>query len=459
MLDSAAAGENIWSDKDNPRPPVARLTVEDTTQGGNISYIEVSDSGNFWVVDDICTDAKSPCTPVDGFVKGPSSKRIDIVFLKDAQYTGTDADYESVVKSMINDRLFAHEPIKSKKSSFNFYISKKLIGDSKSPGPPTCGPATLPANFYSLCPYADAVAVLHSLTYGDCCASGVFSTEANIDRSFIHEVGHAALGLHDQYDDAPGCRTYRPPKSYNTYINKTECENDATAHGFDATKCYQFTTCPAGPGVRWELDEGKEFIMDDGLHHANGWSSSSEWRIGEYLDNLALGLGKPDGALEPASETRSMLMELEISDSGITLREDPRVVVSAAPQYLVPPYEYSVIILNNAGGLLGAFGFEDPRKIYAESDYSGPVTTGTVANKTLIVPYFSTADTSVVSNGEQTLNIDVSPLAGLPAGTLRADAGGPYEGEVGDLIIFNASQSEASTSNISVYEWDIGGTG
>jgi hypothetical protein len=83
LLDSAAAGQNTWIDKKNPRPPVVRLTVEDKTQGGNISYVEVSDSGNFWVVDDICTDAKSPCIPVDGYVKGPSTKRVDVDFLRD----------------------------------------------------------------------------------------------------------------------------------------------------------------------------------------------------------------------------------------------------------------------------------------------------------------------------------------------------------------------------------------
>ena len=457
LLDSATAGQNTWLAKSNPRPPLHRLTVEDKTQGGNIAYIEVSDAGNFWVIDDICTDAKSPCIPLEGFSKGPSDKRLDIVLLKDEQYSGSDADFKAAVTTMINTRLFAQEPAKSKKDYFNFYTSERLKGESIS-GTQTCGTRTLPKDFYKLCPFADVVGVVHSETYGDCSSSKVFSTEADTVRSFIHEVSHAAFGLFDSYDgsiEPTPCSTYYGTDNYDIYLSEAACKADAAANGKNVS-CIKFTPCPTGSSGRWKIDEGKKFIMDDGTHYANGWSLSSQWRMNELFDNIVKKVGA--GGNEPASTTRSILMELQFGEN-LVLREAAQVIVSAAPQYLLPSYAYSVQVKTGTGTVLGTFGIEDPLSDGGrESGYVGGPVTGPI-NITLVIPYFTTAFGVAISNGDKTLNVDVSYLAGLPSGTLQADAGGPYKAKVNETITFNASASSISTFNISFYEWDIGGTG
>jgi hypothetical protein len=312
---------------------------------------------------------------------------------------------------MINQRLFQHDPIKSKyKSSFNFYISEKLRGDSKSTGP-TCGTSILPQGFFKLCPFADAVAVLHSEEYGDCSSNGIFSSEADIIRSFIHEAGHAVLGVADEYDDAPNCKctTYRPPNSYNVYIGEAACQKDAQSNGVKGTLCFKFTTCQGG---RWKIRENKSFIMDDGVNFANGWSLPSQWRIKDYHDNIAVGLGKPPGALESESTSRSIVMEITVKDDEIVLQDNPVFVASAAPQYLLPPYEYSIKAYNSSGQLLGEYGFNDPRRFTAESDYGGPFNV-TEANKTVVIPYFSSISSVTISEGKTSLEVDLSSLSGL----------------------------------------------
>lgn len=453
LLDSVSAGQNTWTDKTKSRPLLHRLTVTDTKQGGNISYVEISDSGNFWIIDDLCTDAASPCTPLEGFLNGPRDKRLDIVFLKDMGYTGSDDDFKAIVTTMITDRLFLNEPTLSNMAFFNFYTSEKLKGDSSSPGN-ACGPKTLPSDFYNLCPYADAVAVVHSEEYPDCSLARVFSTEADTVRSFIHEISHAAFGLRDMYDD-PQCSTNYGTDNFDIYLSENACTADAKANGFPSAKCTKFTSCPLGSGGRWKINEGKESIMDDGTFFANGWAKSSQWRIKELFGNL---VRKEQTGKEPASKTRSILLELQIGDD-ISLRSAAQVVVSTSPQFLLSSYDYIVNVTATDGTVIGSYGFTDPSSVDGgEKGYVGSIPTGPI-NMTLVIPYFTTASTVSISDGSKQLDVNVSQLAGLSSGTLQADAGGPYSGNVNEIITLDASASLISTENISFYEWDIGGNG
>jgi len=188
ILDSVSVTNNLYSGSGN------RTMTRVTLQAQKISYVEVFDEGNIWLIDDICTDGASPCRFLPNRIHGPQQTRFDVVFLRDADYSGTNAEFESAVNKQIDERLLAYTPLNNKEKFFNFYISDILEGDSVEKGN-TCGPKILPSNFYALCPFADAVAVLHTETYGDCSCARVFSSEADIKRSFIHEAGHGIFGL------------------------------------------------------------------------------------------------------------------------------------------------------------------------------------------------------------------------------------------------------------------------
>jgi hypothetical protein len=121
-----------------------------------ISYVEVFDAGNFWIVDDICTDAESRSVRLEGRSSGPCSRRIDLVFLKDDMYNGTDADFEAIASDLIDDRLLAADPVTCNADSFNFYISQTFVGKSNETGS-RCGENILPDGFDDFCGFADDV--------------------------------------------------------------------------------------------------------------------------------------------------------------------------------------------------------------------------------------------------------------------------------------------------------------
>ena len=87
---------------------------------------------------------------------------------------------------------------------FNFYYTELEGSVTGYPGG-NCGQlSSLPDDFLTKCPQADAVVVLHVDQFTDCNRFsgdvGVFSAEGGIDRSFIHEGGHGIFQLRDTYD-------------------------------------------------------------------------------------------------------------------------------------------------------------------------------------------------------------------------------------------------------------------
>ena len=184
VVDSISTGDSRGLGK------MVRLTVE----ADEIAYVEVFDSGNFWIIDDLCTDFQPPeCIAVPGYDLGPFSRRINVVFLKDADYDAAE-DFLTDVTSQIEERLLAAPiPGSDPATVFNFLYSPDQEGDS-DPGAGgaweagvTCGPAILPDNFDDFCAY-DVAVVLHTQTFTDCSSGGVIGAEAAVGRTLIHEV-------------------------------------------------------------------------------------------------------------------------------------------------------------------------------------------------------------------------------------------------------------------------------
>lgn len=443
VLDTVKVTDNLYTGGN-------RTTTLATLEAQGISYIEVFDTGNFWLIDDICTDAVSPCRFLPGHAHGPQQTRFDVVFLRDEDYKGTAAQYEAIVNKQIDERLLSYAPLDDKDKFFNFYISDTLMGDSAEKGD-SCGPNILPSDFYDLCPFADSVATLHAETYGDCCCARVFSSEADVKRSFIHEAGHGIFGLSDEYDDSnKNCSTGRPTVSDNTFVNEAECQAAALANGRNASDCFEFTTCGGG---LWKIDDKVDQIMDDGKYYANGWSPSSVWYLTDLFEDLAAGRSVPGGGVGAESQTKSLSIKVTFNKDGITLK-DSGFIVGASPQYLFGDLNSQITVLDDMGEQLGIFPFKDPRPVLADPDYSGPSYYESI-DMNFIVPYFADVASATIANGNESLEIDLSSYSGLPS-DLSADAGGPYEVEEANSVLLDAS---GSVGDILLFEWDINSDG
>lgn len=418
-----------WATSNINTGTLTRLTVD----AEGMAYVEIHDTGNYWLMDDLCTDATPPCLPVPGHTVGNHDDKIDLVFVPDEDYNGDMNTFLSDVANNISQRLGAVAPIDTNLDKFNFYYTR-LQGNVASNN---CGQeSSLPQNFLTQCPYADAVVVLHRSVFGDCMrnsgAVGIFSAEGDVGRSFIHEGGHGIFGLRDEYDairdgGSGSCstayNTSRPLPS-NIWDTQADCQNDALAQGWDSNQCYQYTTCE---DAWWKLgdaslandndrynDANFRFIMFDGSYFANGFGIASERRINWVFNNLPP--TTTPGLPSPSNE-KSIILELNISNSGLALLKSS-FTVAPPPAYFPGEYIFTAKMYSTNGNLLGEYGFSDPRLVQAEMDYAGPITIGS-ANFTLLLPYFNNVgEVKIVDTktGQILLSVDVSAFATTPPG-------------------------------------------
>jgi hypothetical protein len=158
-------------------------------------------------------------------------------------------------------------------------------------------------------------------------------------------------------------------------------------------------------------DDNFKFIMFDGDWFSNGFGDASEKRINFVFDNI-MDSQTQEGSL-PSSNEKSIVLKLEISDSGVFLNES-NFTISASPNYIrgYNSYEtsHSVNIYSESGILLGTYDFADGRLVDAEMGYAGP-TEYDNANLTLIIPYFNNIGSAQIldnASGQIVLVADLS---------------------------------------------------
>jgi hypothetical protein len=409
-----------WATDNLDTRTTTRLTVEAT----DIAYVEIHDTGNYWLMDDLCTDAPPVCKPVSGRTEGAHANRIDLVFVPDEDY-GLPEDIDTWLPTFlghidhkIDNRLAGHAPVTGNLNKFNFYYSEKQgTVDSTN----CAEDSSIPDRFIQDCSFADAIVVLHTSTFGDCSytdnSPNVYSAEGNTDRSFIHETGHGVFGAADEYDGSPGCRTryFQPDPNPNIWATETACETDATAQGWDPDDCDMFTTCQ---GDWWKIGTTR-YIMKDGDDFANGWGEPGAWRVGWVLDQYS---GRFAG-----SASKSVWLDLNMSDDPLALL-GKGFVISSPPDYLPGDYAFKARVVSTTDETLGEFGFGDPRRKYAESDYIGPTLLDS-ADFTVTLPYFyngSRVEIVDTASGGILLTVDISEFldpSGPSNQTPTADAG------------------------------------
>jgi len=466
-----------WATSNINTGTLTRLTVE----ADGIAYVEVHDTGNYWLIDDLCTDATPPCQPVPDRTIGNSDERIDLVFVPDEDYDGDMEAFLDDVARKIDDRLGGVAPVTNNLDMFNFYYTE-LEGDVTSTNgnsADNCGrESSLPDNFLSMCP-ADAVVVLHTSSFGDCKSNigdvVIFSAEGpekyESKGSFIHEGGHGLFGLKDEYDSrrefADGeCRTNYTGggQPSNIWATETECSDDAQSQEWAEDYCYEFTNCQNG---WWKIgdstltddderydDDNFRFIMFDGSYFSNGFGEPAERRINWVFDQYPV---TPEPGLPSPSSEKSIILELNISDSGFVLLNS-NFVTAPPPDYLPGEYSYKTKMYSTSGNLLGEYGFADPRIIDAELGYTGPSTLES-SNFTLLLPYFNNAGQANIMDaetGELLLSVDVSAFAtgnGSPIANAGPDQTLECTGPSDTLVTLDGAASSDTDGDSLTYTW------
>ncbi|MDH3976805.1 MAG: M64 family metallopeptidase [Deltaproteobacteria bacterium] len=402
-----------WAGSNTSTRTFTRLTVE-APAGETIAYVMVHDTGNFWLMDDLCTDANKAVIPVPTRGIGSHTDRIDIIFVPDEDY-GAPADIDTWLPNFIDDiqdqidqRLDAAAPVTGNLDSFNFYYTR-VQGDSVFPN------HNLPADITRVAPWSDAYVILHTATFGDWTLWGppvALSAEGAVGRSFIHEAGHGLFGLADEYDDAPACATARfePNPNPNVWDAEADCRADVTGEGWgDPDDCWMFTTCTSD----WWKFTTTRFIMDDGTQFANGWGQPSSRRIQAILDSNP---GTAPAGEGPSGEAeKSIWLNMQVSAGVFSLLEESYVVADPPGNHHGDTFRIKVF--SNGNAELENFGIHDPRIVQAEQGNEGPAWRDE-ANFQLVVPYFEycgRVDLIDSATGNVELSVDISQYATIMA--------------------------------------------
>lgn len=534
---SGWAGSNI-----NTRT-FTRLTV-DAPPGDYISYVIIHDTGNYWLLDELCTDANDAVIPVPGRSIGDHSDRFDIVFVPDTDY-GSPEDIDTWlptfidhINHQIDERLGGAAPVSGNLDKFNFYYTRMQgIASSK----------TLPDDLTKLSTFADAYVIFHTTVFGDSTSMGrpsIYGAEGPVGRSFIHESGHGIFGVADEYDGNTYYFTPNPypniwatqadgrtdaageyavsvdgevlgigdgtrvlfgpvvkgnsPNAANTFFADTDIDGDvdtsdvrvyldeigqetytyginpgngivtfnsAPPTGASVTIDYSYVKDEDWNPFRiqkftelqgdwWKLGTTR-YIMYDGSWFANGWGKPAARRIQWFLDQY------PDGSATAASPQpeKSIWLNLEVSAEGFHLIDDS-YIIDSPPDYLLGTYDFTAKVFSTSGELLREYGFNDPRRIIAESDYQGPTWLDS-ANFQLILPYFNRGgrvDLTESATGSVKLSVDISkyvtPYEDVTPPTTTLTMGNPqYTDGAGKKYITSATLLTLTAED------NVGGTG
>ena len=218
-----------WAGNNLGTRTFTRLTVV-YSAGQTIAYVLIHDTGNFWVIDDLCTDANKSAILVPGGRWGAtatnSTSCLSTRTMAPRRISAPGCRLSSITLIIRSTRgLAAQHPVTGNLCKFNFYYTKMQgVASSK----------TLPADLTLLAPFADAFVIFHTTEFGDSTSMGtpsIYGAEGPVGRSFIHESGHGIFGLADGYD---GCGTYyfQPNPVPNIWATESDGRADATSQGW-----------------------------------------------------------------------------------------------------------------------------------------------------------------------------------------------------------------------------------
>jgi hypothetical protein len=213
-------------------------------------------------------------------VTGRHACRVDFVFHRTAGYASF-VQFLSDVADKIYDVFGQQDVIQlaANHDRFNFYVYTDTATTA------SCG--TVDSDVASDMPWRDVDAILHPAAMQDCAsiAQRHFTAEGGFTKAFLHESGHAAYGLADEYDSAPACYTYyfEPANEPNIWNLEADCRTEQTARGRAPDECWEFTTCQGGWWGIQELGDGTVMQVGD---VGDPWGIESREHMVWFYDGL-----------------------------------------------------------------------------------------------------------------------------------------------------------------------------
>ncbi len=184
-------------------------------------------------------------TPDDGAIPvmytGPSSDRIDIVFVADEDsYTdASDPSFLADVEDYIKFGFLRFPLYNENQHLVNFWLAQTTgAADRKSSGE-ACE-VTKPTDWVQNYSFSDSGVIVHTDRFRDCARSGMVTSEPGDYDTFRHELGHRPFGLGDEYC----CDTsyYISTPFSNLYETEEDCVEDAPNLGRTGESCREMTS-------------------------------------------------------------------------------------------------------------------------------------------------------------------------------------------------------------------------
>lgn len=247
----------------------------------------------------ILTGACSGCQPGTS-TPGPSvfaaiaqftpDEAIDVVFIPDDDYGDLSVnanlqDFLDDIDGMINDGFWENNAMYVNNTLFNFWYMVEQ-GDVQEVVPNQCPDVDWPN--LSDTAFAELVVLLHPNTVRDCAWGKKVTSEPFSYRTVVHESGHGAFNLPDEYCCDGGYSITSPV----LYASQADCEADATNAAW--RDCQSFTDVDGD--TWWRSEDMIDDIMSTGGATVLEFGQA-DWVV---VKQVMQALGAASGVSDPA---------------------------------------------------------------------------------------------------------------------------------------------------------------
>lgn len=337
--------------------------------------------------------------------------KIDVLLIADAStYTGSNWKtlFDAEAKRLVNDAF--PTDYQNLSDLFRFYLAQER-GRFSAP----CGLRLVDANPNStlgvIAPSMEIAAVIHRNSSQDCSTGNKFSAETGQPLTFLHELGHAALALADEYgvgnDESISTGGYWRPSNgpsniYRILSGGDECPGISSNMGWPQADCKPIPGLSVNLG-RWSRSHtalknlmriaGSATPSSFNVAIVRGIWTRLQWALGKCASSLCgsigFGAGQSMGGHEPIFvegqeedqqdneallPPRSLLLVLLFSGTEIEVLEQ-RIIDGPVRGYLVQSVPQIQIEVGNleSDQLPQRYYIWDPRIGLVENDNEDPM--------------------------------------------------------------------------------------
>ena len=225
-----------WTYPDKPTSISESHTVAGFPASSYITYIfeATDDEGNTKNEDWTFAAGTWPFgnSPIPIWGNGAPAHRLDVAFVADRTDYAQARDMLADLEGLIFDGYHINNGVLAGKRLWQFYYSPQLgyISDYDS----GVYDMDIPSGVQSSA-IIDHGAVIHTTVKRDWASGGNFGTEPTNIGTAVHESGHAAFGLKDEYPG--GAHSSSSDPHHNNYSSQTACENYNTDNGWPTSDC------------------------------------------------------------------------------------------------------------------------------------------------------------------------------------------------------------------------------